>query len=337
MPFRSTDEAPGVAVPADPLARFDELLKALDGGRGWMQDKVAVRLAAITLLVTPGDANRLAAVARSASAVLAERLGWFSGVDESVRLVIAAQLIKSGEHPDAFVDELARVRELFRAEGLRRAGVYEVLAVLVLRRLVGEIEASHIARFHQIYEAMKSHHWWLTGPEDYPACAMLVGRPEEPAAIGVGTDAIYRALHERAGLWRGDPLQTAANILFLSGVEAPLIAERFINLIEAFRAIGAKIGASEYDEIAVLSFLAQPPAAIVASVHELQVGLRERLRWLGERDALSLGACLAFVRLVGNDGTLGTLADTKLLLDMQTIVTARQAASAATTAAIVSS
>jgi DNA polymerase-1 len=145
MPFRSADEAPGIAMPVDPLARFDELLRALDGGRGWMQDKVAVRLAAITLLVTPGDANRLAAVARSASAVLAERLGWFSGVDESVRLVIAAQLIKAGEHPDAFVDELARARELFRAEGLRRAGVYEVLAVLVLRRLVGEIEASHVA------------------------------------------------------------------------------------------------------------------------------------------------------------------------------------------------
>lgn len=329
MPFRSLDEDPGFAVPADPLARFDELLTALDMGRGWMQDKVAIRLAAITLLVTPGDANKIAASTRTACAVLGERLGWFSGVDESVRMVIAAQLVKAGDHPDVFVDDLERARHLFRADGLRRGGVHEVLAVLVLRRLFGAATPAIVERFHQIYDAMKAHHWWLTGPEDFPACAMLVGRPEEPAAIGDGTDAIYRGLHERAGLSRGDPLQTAANILFLGGVEAPIIVDRFAGLVEAFRAAGAKIGTAEYDEVAILSFLPQPGATIVASVLALRDGLRARLRWLGERDALSLGASLAFVRLVGDRGELGTLADAKLLLDMQTIVTARQAASIA--------
>lgn len=329
MAYRSVDGDPGFAVPADPLARFDELLTALDAGRGWMQDKVAIRLAAIVLLVTPGDATRLAASTRTASAVLGERLGWFSGVDESVRLVIAAQLIKSDESPDEFVDDLERVRGMFRADGLRRGGVYEVLAVLVLRRLIGRIEAEHVERFHKIYEAMKAHHWWLTGPEDFPACAMLVGRPEAPAAIGAGTDAIYNALHEQAGLSRGDPLQTAAHILYLGGVETAVIVERFSGLLAAFRAAGAKIGTGEYDEVAILSFLAQPAANIVAAVRELQAGLRARLKWLGERDALSLAASLAFVRLVGTSGELGALADAKLLLDMQTIVTARQAASIA--------
>jgi hypothetical protein len=329
MPFRTAEDDPGVAVPVDPLARFDELLTALDAGRGWMQDRVAVRLAAITLLATPGDAGRLAANTRTASAVLGERLGLFSSVDESVRLVIAAQLIKSGDNPDVFVDDLARVRELFRDSGLRRGGVYEVLAALVLRRLVGAVEPAHVDRLHAIYEAMKAHHWWLTGPEDFPACAMLVARPEDPAVIGAGTDAIYRGLHEQAGLGRGDPLQTAANILYLAGVEPPTIVARFAGLLAGFRGAGAKVGASEYDELAVLSFLAQPADRIVAAVLELRDGLRARLKWLGERDALSLGASLAFVRLVGNDGALGTLADAKLLLDMQTIVTARQAAAVA--------
>ncbi|MCY1060344.1 DUF4003 family protein [Nannocystis sp. SCPEA4] len=329
MPFRSIDGEPGFTVPADPLARFDELLTALDAGRGWMQDKVAIRLAAITLLVTPGDAKRIAASTRTASAVLGERLGWFSGVDESVRLVIAAQLVKADDYADAFVDELERVRGMFRADGLRRGGVYEVLAVLVLRRLFGTIEPEHVERLHNIYDAMKAHHWWLTGPEDFPACAMLSARPEEPAAIGTGTDAIYKALHEQAGLSRGDPLQTAAHILYLGGVEAPVIVERFSGLLTAFRAAGAKIGTSEYDEVAILSFVALPAATIVATVRELEAGLRARLKWLGERDALSLGASLAFVRLVGASGELGALADAKLLLDMQTIVTARQTASIA--------
>lgn len=329
MAYRSSDEQPGIAVPADPLARFEELLTALDAGRGWMQDKAAVRLAAITLIVTPGAAVRLAANTRTAGAVLGERLGYFSGVDESVRLVIAAQLIKSGDHVDAFVDDMERVRALFREHGLRRGGVYEVLAILVMRRLLGPIEPAHVERFRAIYEAMKAHHWWLTGPEDFPACAMLLARPEDPSTIGAGADAIFRALHERAGLWRGDPLQTAANILYLAGLDPAEIAGRFVALVDGFRAADAAIGPGEYDEIAVLSFLAQPVDRIVATVTDLRDGLRTRLRWLGKHDALSLGAGLAFVRLVGSEGALGALADTKLLLDMQAIVTARQAAAVA--------
>lgn len=327
MPFRSpAGEDHNLALPADPLERFEQLLTALDAGRGWMQDKVAVRLAAIALLITPGDAGRLAATTRSVSAVLHERLGSFSRVDESVRLVIAAQLVKAGDEPDPFVDDLERVRELFRAAGLRRGGVYEVLAVLVLRRVVGTIGPAHVDRFQQIYSAMKAHHWWLTGPEDFPACAMLVGLPGEPAAMGAGIDEIYHALHVQAGLPRGDALQTAANMLYLGGVEAATIAGRFALLMTGFRGAGAPIGKDEYDELAILCFLAQPAEQVVASVIGLRDQLREHLRWLGQGPALSLAASLAFVRLAGESGALSTLADAKLLLDMQAIVTARQAA-----------
>jgi hypothetical protein len=330
MPFRSPEsEDPGLALPADPLERFEQLLTALDAGRGWMQDKVAVRLAAIALLITPGDAGRLAATTRSVSAVLHHRLGAFSSVDDSVRLVIAAQLVKAGDEPDPFVDDLERVRELFRADGLRRGGVYEVLAVLVLRRVVGTIGAPQVERFRQIYAAMKAHHWWLTGPEDFPACAMLVGLPGEPAAMGAGIDEIYNALHEQAGLARGDALQTAANMLYLGGVEASTITGRFALLMEKFRGAGAPIGKDEYDELAILCFLARPAEHIVAAVIELRDQLCERLRWLRQGAAFSLAASLAFVRLAGERGALTTLADAKLLLDMQAIVTARQAAAVA--------
>ncbi len=326
MPFRNLESEDHVLVlPADPLARFEQLLTALDAGRGWMQDKIAVRLAAIALLITPGDAGRLAATTRSVSAVLQERFGTFSGVDESVRLVIAAQLVKAGDEPDPFVDDLERVRELFRAAGLRRGGVYEVLAVLVLRRVVGTIGPAQVERFQEIYKAMKAHHWWLTGPEDFPACAMLVGLPGEPAAMGAGIDEIYKALHEQAGLARGDALQTAANMLYLGGVEASTIAGRFALLMANFRGAGAPIGKNEYDELAILCFVAQPAEHVVASVIELRDQLRERLRWLSKNAALSLAASLAFVRLAGESGALTTLADAKLLLDMQAIVTARQA------------
>ena len=322
-------------MPADPLARFAEIYAALDSERKWHGDKVSLRLAAVCLITTPGAAESLAAATRRQDAALRARLGWLSSVGASVSMLIAAQMVKHGDDPDAYVDEVERAREMFRAVGLRRGGVYEFLAVLVLRRVLGRspIESGHIERFKGIYEAMKRHHWWLTGPEDFPACAMLLGRPEDPAAIGAGTDAIYQALHERAGLWRGDSLQSAANVLFIAGADPVELADRFALLLAGFRDGGARIGQEQYDELAILCFLAWPIERVVATVLDYRSKLLATQAWIGKAGALNLAASLAFVHIAGADGTLGPLADAKLLLDMQAIVAARDAATAAAVSA----
>ncbi|HEY0139116.1 MAG TPA: DUF4003 family protein [Nannocystis sp.] len=329
MPFRSDDHAPtGVYVPADPLARFAEIHAALDSERKWHGDKIPLRLAAVCLITTPGEPAQLASATRRRDADLRSGLGWLSNVTGAVRMLIAAQMVKHDDDPVTFIDEVERVRALMRAAKVRRDAVYETLAVLVLRRVLGQqrIEAAHIERFHAIYEAMKRHHWFLTGPEDYPACAMLLARSEDPQAIGDGTDAIYKALHDRADLWRGDALQTAANVLYLSGVEPVAIADRFAALMNGFRAGGARIGQDQYDELAILCFLAWPVERIVQAVLEFRTQLLETQKWIGKDGALNLAASLAFIRIAGQDSALGPLADAKLLLDMQAIVAARQAA-----------
>ncbi len=329
MPFRSDEPAPvGVYVPEDPLARFSEIHDALDIERKWMGDKVPLRLAAVCLITTPGDPVVLAAATRRRDADLRSGLGWLSGVTSAVRMLIAAQMVKHGDDPVTFIDEVERVRALMRAAKVRRDAIYETLAVLVLRRVLGgqRIEASHIERFHAIYEAMKRHHWFLTGPEDFPACAMLMARDEDPQKLGDGTHAIYKALHESADLSRGDALQTAANVLYLSGVEPVAIADRFARLMAGFRAGNVKIGQEQYDELAILCFLAWPVERIVESVLEFRSKLLATQSWIGKDGALNLAASLAFVRIAGQDSGLGPLADAKLLLDMQAIVAARQAA-----------
>jgi hypothetical protein len=83
------------------------------------------------------------------------------------------------------------------------------------------------------------------------------------------------------------------------------------------RGTSRRAGGREYDELAILSFVVQAATSIVAAVLELQAGLRARFNWLGERDALSLGASLA-----APAGELGAQARAELLPDMQTIVTA---------------
>jgi hypothetical protein len=326
MPFRD-DLRPGLHVPADPLARFQEIHAAFDEGRGWLQDRDPLRLAAINLLTVPGDPAALAATTRACNEALKAKLGWFNGVDSSVRMVIASYFIKYDEDVAALLLEIQRARDLFAAMKVRGGGIYSVLAALVLRRVLGgaPVDEHHVARLKQIYAAMKHHHWWLTGPEDLPACAMLVGRPGEPADIGVGIEAIYRQLRERARLWPGEALQTAANVLYLHAADPAEIAARFAELVEGFRAAGTRIGQDEYDEIAVLCFLSWPVERVIATVLEFRDRMRTSLAWLGKAGAFSLAASLAFVRLASADQTLGPLADAKLLLDMQAIVTAREA------------
>lgn len=328
-PFR--DDLRPVELPADPLDRFVALHDALDADRGWFGDRVPLRYAAITMLTTPGEPDRVAAAIRQHHHELGKGLGWRSGVDGSVRMVLAAQLTKYEDSPAEFLAEVERVRQLMRTMKVRRGGVYEVLGTLVLRRVLrGEpVQAEHVHRFREIYAQLKRHHWFLTGPDDYPACAMLVGRAGTPVQIGDGVEAVYQALRRDADLWRGQALQTAANVLYLSGLEAHEIARRFAELARGLREAGYRVGQRDYDEVAVLCFLASPVDKLVATVMEYLEAIRGSLKWVDKAMGMSLASSLAFVRLVGGHETLGTVADAKLLLDMQAIVTARQAAAAA--------
>jgi hypothetical protein len=119
-------------------------------------------------------------------------------------------------------------------------------------------------------------------------------------------------------------LQTASNMLALSSLEPFELVERFGVLAAGFREAGTKIRQDDYDDVAVLCFLAQPAARIVETVTDYAARIRERLRWAA---VFELGSNLAFVRLVGNDPELGMLADAKMLLDMQTVIDWRQSGS----------
>jgi hypothetical protein len=305
-----------------------ELLKAMEAGRGMLQDKLPLRYAAVTLLTTQGDPEALARAVESRAAELDAGFGWTSMVTSPIRLLLAAQLVKSGDDTAAFLTHAERLRSLFRAYGMRRDGAHEIQAALVFWRSNGgeEVREAQVVRFKAIYDEMKRHHWWLTGPDDFAACAMLVGRPGAPEEIAAGIERIYVALNEQAGLWKGDPLQTAANVLYLLPLEAHEIADRFVQLSVGLREANIRVGSQEYDEVASLCFLAQPVPRIVESVALYTSRLQEQLSWVGRRMAFSLGASLAFVRLLSGDRDLATLGEVKLLLDMQAIVAAGQAA-----------
>jgi hypothetical protein len=333
MPFRSPD-VQTLDASFDPLARFFELEDAFDADRGFMGDHVPLRLVAANLVLSPGDPKAIAAAVRATTEELRERRSFFSDIVWSMQLLLAAVLLQRGDTPEGFLSEVERSRATMRKLGMRRREVYETVAILALR-IQNELEPipeAQIVRLRDIYEQMKRHHWLLTGPEDYPACAFLASQDRSPEDIAARANAIYEGLREQAKLWRGDPLQTASNMLALSPLEPAELVDRFQTLAETFDKAGVRIRQGEYDEVAVLCFLARPAERIVETVVDYSKPLFDRLRWANHATAFGLAANLSFVRLVGNDRELGALADAKTLLDMQTVIAARQAAAAAAAA-----
>ena len=332
MPFRDPT-APG-AEALDPLARFFALEAAFDQGRGVLGDHVPLRLVAANLVLAEGEPEVIAAEVRGMTEDLIDRLGRFSPFRGSMALLIAAILRERGDTPEALVAELERVRPLLREAKVRRNQVFEGIAVLALRIRGGlaPVDAALVERMQAIYSAMKTHHWMLTGPEDLPACAFLATTELSPELAGARAHAIYEGLRARPRTWGGDPLQTASNLLTLSPLEPDELVERFVILAETFHAQGMRIRQHHYDEVALLCFLARPAAKIVETVLGYAEAIRAELRWVDGNMGFGLATNLAYVRLVGGDAQLGVLADAKTLLDMQTIIAARQAAAAAAAA-----
>ena len=331
---RSEDEPAAQGLQRDPWPRFVALHDAFDQDRGMWGDRAPLRFAAVTMLAMPGTAEDVAARVRAEDKAIADELGWLSDIGSSIRLLIAGLLVKQGDTAHGFLEEVERVSTMFRKAKVRRARIYETIAILVMRQRTGNqpLTMEHVERFKAIYDELKRYHWFLTGADDFPACAILVGQPGEPEVIGRQIEDVYQALRTRAKLWRGDPLQTAANVLYLSGLEADEIADRFARLAAGFKAAGVRVGQAEYDELAVLCFLARPLEAIVDSVVGMRDRIRKDLEGVDKSMAFSLGTSIAFVQLVAGHADLGPLADAKMLLDMQAILAARQAAMAAAAA-----
>ena len=318
-------------LPADPLGRFREVYDALNAERGWFQGASTLRFAAMTAMCCPGTGRETAGGIRKVADEIKKESGWFGPLNSELRFIVGAMLLQRGDSAHAFLVEVKRVNQFFRDESLRRSGIYETMAILILRLAADlkPIERATVRRFKAIYEEMKRHHWWLTGPDDFPACGILTtSRTETPREIGEGTERIYQALSSQ-GFAKGDPLQTAANILYLADCSANELGFRYRALADGFKQAGISIWQSDYDELAILSFLGHSANEVVQKV----VDYREDMKVLRPQPdrllTFNLASSIAFLDLVRLDRDMKTITDAKALLDMQAIIQAQQAAAAA--------
>ncbi len=321
-------------LPTDSLARFQEIYAALCSERSWWRDSSPLRFAAISAITCPGPADKVAANIRKITENLRKDSSFLGRLSRSLQFIIASMLLGNGDTARGFQQEVKRVRSIYRTENIRRAATYETMSIIILRIQAKQkpITVKSIKRLKDLYEEMKRHHWWLTGPEDLPACAILASQDGSVATIAQKSEDIYQALAKKKH-YKGDTLQTTANILCMVPSDSTTITKRFIDLAEGFRNNGVKIWQSDYDELAILTFLNHPTRRIVDRVLQH----RETMKTIKPKPdrslSFSMATSTAFVELAQADNTTKAVRNMKLLMDMQAIIHAQQAAAAAAASA----
>ena len=238
-----------VTIAAPPLERFKAIYAALEQDRRWWRNSTRLRYGAMAAIACRGDAGDVATGIRTMSKALSEEFPWHWGVSAQVQFIVAASLLQHRDSAKAFVQELVRVRKMLRREKLHRGFQYELIAVLMLR-IQGKGKAvsdSTVRRFAEIYAEMSRHHRFLTGPDDFPACAILTGRTGTPRKILEDVEAIYQEMrtHKFA---RGNWLQAAANIMQLADADASGLARRASAIRDEFKKRKVRIHEPDYAE-----------------------------------------------------------------------------------------
>jgi hypothetical protein len=315
--------------PLDPLTRFCDIYNALNVKRGLLGDASSLRFTAMSAVICEGEPAEIAAEIRRTAEEIKAESGWFGDLKSPLRFIVSAILVLNEDRAADFFDEVKRVRKVFRRLKLRRGGIYEEMAILIMRVKYNKtpLRDDIVERLKSIYEELKKYHWWLTGPEDYPICGLLAVQRESPEKIGTTLEQIYKALHKQ-GFSRGDPLQTAAGLLYFAHLDPELAAIRFRDLAACFRNQGVRIWQSDYDELAILSFLEHGPDYIVETVLRNRKEI-ESLRPKPDRSTtFNLATEITFLYLARLDKKFKEIVDVKGLLDMQAIINAQRAAAA---------
>jgi len=247
-----------------PLERYRGIIAALRPERSSWLDDFWLRVAAQVAVLSPDDPQHLAIRIRDLGGKLALHAKWYQDLASPLRFVVAAMLVQNHIKFGRFINEHVRIAELLHRVGLRSHGFYHTMTVLILMSApdsagCGLPEAERLKAIHQ---SMKRYHWWLTGVDDLPACAALAQCRGSAIEVVARAEACYQLLHE-SGLSRGDHLQTAANLLPLTGLDADAAVARYRALRNRLEAHEVRLLPSHYEVLSLLSLLDHDPDLVI--------------------------------------------------------------------------
>lgn len=259
-----------------PLERYRELISALSNKNDAWDDTFWLRFAAQSAVMCPDQPAILAKRIRDVAEVLLKRSHWYQTLASPARFVVAAMLIQHNIPVANFVAEHARITALMSEVGLRHGKFYETMAVLILLMSPGHQASSllEMERVKAIYDQMKRFHWWLTGPDDLPACAALAQCPGSAELLMARVEDAYQQLHGD-GMPTGKCLQTAAHLLPLAGPDLDRTVARYRGLAAVLVEYTGSLSEAHFDPLALLTLLDHEPEVVIdrlaAVINELDL------------------------------------------------------------------
>jgi hypothetical protein len=287
-----------------------------------------LRYCALALTTLEGDPRELSRRIDDLIEDLRRARPWYKR--SSVGTLLAAMLLRHGESAAQFFAAVDSAAPLFRKHWRFEGSTYQALAVGVLCQQSDDrrVSAAQVARLAQIWNEIKVAHPWLTQKSDWPMCALLSSDSATPLQISARIEALYADLNKR-GFSRGDELQAAAQILYFHLGDPAACCLRFEELFNAFKRSGLWMGSFDYDEIALLCFAPQNPAVVLECVERHRATISGLPQRPDKQLSFTLACGTALLELAREAPKLQLLSEAQVLLAIQAILRAQQAAAAA--------
>lgn len=301
-----------------PLERYRYLIGALASENDAWDESFWLRFAAQAAVLCPEPPLVLAKRIRAVADELLKQTLWYQTLAGPARFVVAAMLIQHHISVTDFITEHTHASALMNDAGLRHDRFYEIMAVLILmmapnHRLTSLLE---IERVKAIYDQMKGFHWWLTGPDDLPACTALAQCPGTAEVLVARVEDAYQELLG-AGLPTGEHLQTMANLLPLAGLNMDETVKRFCGLTTILKRHMSPLTADHHLPLALLTLLDHDPELVI---ERLLVAIKELDLFQAEAQGavnFHIAADLTFLDLVRFDHQQPPLTQRRAPADLQ--------------------
>ena len=313
-------------VKQDLQTTFEQVKNAV----GWTVDK-RILLSIASYYVTSGKTFNVKQFLAT-SDVIKQKSGWFSPLRSHIHYMMAAFL--QNEHKDSsiMVDNLLMKQDILKAAGFK-SNVYSYLAAVLMTD-----DSNHEAsQAKHLYDEMKSHHPFLTQPDDVPYAVMLGKMPGDPKERAMTMNRYYTELRSQ-GFYMGNELQWMSQILtFKSPTYNANVVAQAVQIRDQLKNAKIKIKSMHYVMVGFLAALEIKEEAlehVIETYRELET--MKLFNWYKDM-ILSIAVQLETKHMIDNEDITAVSFATTIEMMMQAQQAAMVATMAATNAATASS
>lgn len=242
------------------LSTVQGLRRAAQGtaSADWMRLGAALALA---------DDRPVAEVVRAvdkAAYALRHHAGWSPDLATPAQWPVAGLVVGLGVDAHRFAYECESVRRRLKEGGLPDPGTWAPYVVGALRQWekLWPLGAETVQAMGGLFLALRAYHRWMTGPDDLPVCAALVGN-------GGTTAQMVEALDHACGdvfAWAGNDLQAAATVLALGGDQVAPLSMRLRAQVDAFGDLRSEVWQGDPAALALMVLGGADPRTAAAEV-----------------------------------------------------------------------